>query len=134
MRTQMTYNIAFLNKMASRLKQTTYVLYLVFFIVMCRVSVEGQTLVKTRGKAGLEVKCGEVGVRITVKRAFFEERRIPFKPEYLRLGPNSTQHGSCKPAPRGPESGSDMVIYAGLRECGTKSSVSPLRSNERWGV
>ncbi|XP_076021362.1 zona pellucida sperm-binding protein 3-like [Genypterus blacodes] len=110
--------------MATRLKNTTYVLYLLLILnIMLCGSAEKQILVKTRGKVGLEVKCGEAGVRITVNRAFVEERRVPFKPEYLHLGPNPTQHGACRPASRGSGSGSDMVIYAGLGACGAKSSI-----------
>nr|XP_046236622.1 zona pellucida sperm-binding protein 3-like [Scatophagus argus] len=71
--------------------------------------------------AGLEIKCGEVNVRITVKRQFFEERRIPFKPEHVRLGANSTQQRSC--VPQGPTTEREMVISAGLQDCGTESSV-----------
>ncbi|XP_035531754.1 zona pellucida sperm-binding protein 3-like isoform X2 [Morone saxatilis] len=70
---------------------------------------------------GLEIKCGEVRVRITVKRQFFEENRIPFRPEYLRLGPNSTQQRSC--GPETPMSQSEMVLSAGLQECGSESRV-----------
>ncbi|XP_071398067.1 zona pellucida sperm-binding protein 3-like [Centroberyx affinis] len=62
-------------------------------------------------------------MRISVKREFFEERRIPFTHEYLRLGENSTQQGSCRPVSEGPVSASEMVIYAGLQECGTESRV-----------
>lgn len=114
-----------MDKMATRFKNTTYVLYLVLILnIMLCSSVKKHILVKTRGKVGLEVTCEEAGVSVTVKRALMEERRVPFKPESLHLGPNPTQHGACRPVPRGPGSDGDMVLYAGLRECGAKSSVS----------
>lgn len=100
--------------MATGVKFTSFVSLLVVLLPVCGVSFAEESL-------GLEIKCGEVEVRLTVKRQFFEERRIPFKPEYLRLGTNSTQQRSC--GPKGPMSGSEMVISAGLRECGTESSV-----------
>lgn len=81
---------------------------------MCGVSFAGKSV-------DIEIECGEIKVRITVKRQLFKERGIPFKPDYVRLGTNSTQQRSC--VPRGPISESDMVISAGLQECGTESSV-----------
>lgn len=76
----------------------------------------------TRESVGLGIQCGEVEVRINAKRRFFEDRRVPFKPEHLRLGANSAeQQDSCEP--RNPVSESEMVISAGLQECGTESSV-----------
>uniref|UniRef100_A0A3Q3JGT7 Zona pellucida sperm-binding protein 3 n=1 Tax=Monopterus albus TaxID=43700 RepID=A0A3Q3JGT7_MONAL len=77
--------------------------------------------VRTRKSHGIEIKCEEVKMRVTVKRSFFEERRIPFKPDHLRLGTNSAQQSSCKP--KAPVSESEMFISAGLQECGTESSV-----------
>ncbi|KAI3375812.1 hypothetical protein L3Q82_004095 [Scortum barcoo] len=74
---------------------------------------------------GLEIKCGEVALTITAGRQFFEDRRVPFRPEYLRLGANSAQQSSCRPV----ESESEMVISAGLQACGTESSVQ-----EEWLV
>ncbi|KAM4612377.1 zona pellucida sperm-binding protein 3-like [Polymixia lowei] len=56
-------------------------------------------------------------MRITVKREFFEERRVPFAPEYLRLGDNRTR--GCGPVSEGHTS--EMFIYTGLQECGTES-------------
>ncbi|XP_040887761.1 zona pellucida sperm-binding protein 3-like [Toxotes jaculatrix] len=84
---------------------------------LCRIS----SAEKTQENVGLEIKCEEVTVRITVKRQFFEEKRIPFKPEHLRLGARSTQERSCGPKEQIP--GREMVISAGLQECGTESSV-----------
>ncbi|TMS01846.1 Zona pellucida sperm-binding protein 3 [Larimichthys crocea] len=85
-----------------------------FLLYVCGISFAEKTV-------GLEIKCGEAKVRVTVKRHFFEERLIPFKPEYLRLGANSTRQRSC--GPNGPMSQTEMVISAGLQECGTESSV-----------
>ncbi|XP_034532772.1 zona pellucida sperm-binding protein 3-like isoform X2 [Notolabrus celidotus] len=69
------------------------------------------------GGAGLVVRCGEVNVMISVKRQFFEDRRIPFRPEFLRLGATKTQQRSCEPT----VSEHEMVISAGLQDCGTKA-------------
>ncbi|KAF3836902.1 hypothetical protein F7725_004366 [Dissostichus mawsoni] len=46
------------------------------------------------------------------------KKRVPFKPEHLRLGTNSTQK-RC--GAKGPAADSDMVISAGLKDCGTES-------------
>ncbi|XP_071333989.1 zona pellucida sperm-binding protein 3-like isoform X2 [Trachinotus anak] len=81
---------------------------------------DGSSTDTTPENFGLEIQCGEVEVKITVKRQFFEERLVPFKPEHLRLGANSTQE-RCRP--EGRTSGRAMVISAGLRDCGTESSV-----------
>lgn len=70
---------------------------------------------------GLEIKCGEISIEITAKRGLFLQRRIPFKPNHVRLGLNSTQQRSC--VPREPLSESEMVISARLQECGTESNV-----------
>ncbi|XP_044038742.1 zona pellucida sperm-binding protein 3-like [Siniperca chuatsi] len=108
--------------MASSVKYTRLVSLFLVWLSVCGVSSAEKGDVETQESVRLEVKCGEVKVRITVKREFFEERRIPFKPEYLRLGANSTQQrSSC--GPKGPMSESEMVISAGLQECGTESSV-----------
>lgn len=106
--------------MATRVRYTRCV-FLLLFLSVFGVSSAGKSDVGARESTGLEIKCEEVKVRITVKRQFFEERRIPFKPEYLRLGANSTLHRSCRP--KGPVSEPEMVISAGLHECGTESSV-----------
>ncbi|XP_061566166.1 zona pellucida sperm-binding protein 3-like [Cololabis saira] len=74
------------------------------------------------GIDGLEIQCGEIKVRITVMRQFFQDRRVPFKPEFLRLGVNSTQMSSCGPE-RSITSENEMVISAGLQDCGTESRV-----------
>uniref|UniRef100_UPI0037E704E4 zona pellucida sperm-binding protein 3-like n=1 Tax=Semicossyphus pulcher TaxID=241346 RepID=UPI0037E704E4 len=87
----------------------------------CGVSNVEESDVSTREKVGLEVKCGEVKMRITVKRQFFTDRHIPYEPEYLRLGANATRLSSC--GPKTPKSASEMVISARLQDCGTESSV-----------
>ncbi|KAM8747531.1 zona pellucida sperm-binding protein 3-like isoform 1-T2 [Acanthopagrus schlegelii] len=69
----------------------------------------------------LEIKCDEANLRIVARRKFFGERSIPFRPEHLRLGANSTQQRTCRP--KRPISAPEMVISAGLQECGTQSSV-----------
>ncbi|XP_074518182.1 zona pellucida sperm-binding protein 3-like isoform X2 [Halichoeres trimaculatus] len=71
--------------------------------------------------AGLELKCGEVNMIITVKRSFFDASRTPFELRYLRLGANSTLQKSCEPTV--PQSNNEMVISAGLLDCGTESKV-----------
>ncbi|XP_068164095.1 zona pellucida sperm-binding protein 3-like [Antennarius striatus] len=58
---------------------------------------------------------------VRIKRQFFEERRIPFEAERVRLGRHSTQQRSC--GPQGSMSPSEMIISAGLKQCGTESSV-----------
>lgn len=100
--------------MATRVKYTRFVLSSAVLLSMCGVSFAGKSV-------GVEIECGEIQVRITVKRQLFKERGIPFKPDYVRLGTNSTQQRSC--VPRGPISESELVISAGLQECGTESSV-----------
>ncbi|XP_076580366.1 zona pellucida sperm-binding protein 3-like [Chaetodon auriga] len=100
--------------MATDINYTQFVSLFVFLLSVCGVSFADKSL-------GLEIKCGEVEMRLTVKRQFFEDRRVPFKAEYLRLGTNSSQQGSCGPKRPTPES--EMVISAGLKECGTESSV-----------
>ncbi|XP_054457625.1 zona pellucida sperm-binding protein 3-like isoform X2 [Anoplopoma fimbria] len=109
--------------MATRVKCTRLVSIFMFSFLCMFVSFAKKSDVEigTRENVGLEMKCGEVEVTITVKRQFFEEKRVPFKPENLRLGSNSTQQRSCEA--KGPVSDSDMVVSAGLQECGTESSV-----------
>ncbi|XP_044196797.1 zona pellucida sperm-binding protein 3-like [Thunnus albacares] len=99
----------------------TYASVLVVLLCVCGVSLARENAVETQQNVGLTIKCGEVKVRLTIKRLLFDERRIPFKPEYLRLGTNSTQQDAC--GPKQPTSESEMVISVGLQECGTKSSV-----------
>ncbi|XP_068611992.1 zona pellucida sperm-binding protein 3-like [Brachionichthys hirsutus] len=60
-------------------------------------------------------------MRLTIKRRFFEEMNIPFTPEHVRLGSFLTGRRPCEP--QGPMSASEVVISAGLKECGTESSV-----------
>ncbi|XP_029310916.1 zona pellucida sperm-binding protein 3-like [Cottoperca gobio] len=107
--------------MATPVKYTRLVSLLMILLYMCGVYLADKSDVGTRKSVGFEIKCGEVEMRITVKRQFFEEKRISFKPENLRLGANSTKQ-RCRGA-KGPASDSDMVISAGLQECGTESSV-----------
>lgn len=109
--------------MATRVKHTQLVHLFVLLLSVCGVSFaeKSDAELVTLQSAGLEITCGEVEVTITVKRHFFEEKRVPFKPENLRLGANSTQQRSCEAT--GPVSDSHMVLSAGLRECGTESSV-----------
>ncbi|XP_038586342.1 zona pellucida sperm-binding protein 3-like isoform X2 [Micropterus salmoides] len=104
--------------MATLIKHTKFASLLVVLLSVCGLLSAETVRVGTRESVGLEIDCREVEVRITVKRQFFEERRIPFRPEYLRLG---TQQRPC--GPKGPMSDSEMVISAGLQECGTESSV-----------
>ncbi len=104
--------------MATRLTYTRFVFLLVVLLAMCSVSCAEKSL-------KLQLKCEEVQIRITAKRQLFEEKRVPFKPEYLRLGMNSTQQRSCRPEE--PMSESEMVISAGLQDCGTKSSVRGVK-------
>ncbi|XP_070711339.1 zona pellucida sperm-binding protein 3-like [Pempheris klunzingeri] len=106
--------------MANRVKYRGFVSLFAVLLCVSGVSLAEQSDVGTR--RGLEIKCGEVKMTITVKRQFLEERRVPFKPEYLRLGAKATQQQrSC--APEGPVSGSEVVLSAGLQQCGTESSV-----------
>uniref|UniRef100_A0A3B4YVP9 Zona pellucida sperm-binding protein 3 n=1 Tax=Stegastes partitus TaxID=144197 RepID=A0A3B4YVP9_9TELE len=105
--------------MASLIKYWEVVSLSILFLSLCCVSFAKDNDVGTR--EGLEIQCGEVKMRITVKRQFFQERGVPFKPEYLRLGGNVTQKDSC--GPKGPMSDGEMVISAGLQDCGTESKV-----------
>uniref|UniRef100_A0A8C2ZAV6 Zona pellucida sperm-binding protein 3 n=1 Tax=Cyclopterus lumpus TaxID=8103 RepID=A0A8C2ZAV6_CYCLU len=109
--------------MATRVKYTRLVHLFVLLLSVFGVSFAENSDVElgTGESVGPEVQCGEVEVTITVKRQFFEEKRVPFKPENLRLGANSMQQRSCEA--KGPVSDSHMVLSAGLRECGTESSV-----------
>ncbi|XP_049923110.1 zona pellucida sperm-binding protein 3-like isoform X2 [Epinephelus moara] len=107
--------------MVTRVKYRQFVSLLVVLLSTWDVLFAGNSVVKTRESVGLEIKCEEAEVRIAVKREFFEEKRIPFKPEYLRLGANSTQQRSC--GAKGPVSDSEMVISAGLQDCGTEARV-----------
>ncbi|XP_037614248.1 zona pellucida sperm-binding protein 3-like [Sebastes umbrosus] len=114
-------------EMASRVKHTRFVSLFVVFLSVCCVFFAEKSDVGTLER--VQIRCGEVEVRITVKREFFEEKRIPFKPGNLRLGANSTQQEeeeeSCRA--KGPVSDSDselvVIISAGLHDCGTESSV-----------
>ncbi|XP_033465567.1 zona pellucida sperm-binding protein 3-like [Epinephelus lanceolatus] len=113
--------------MVTRVKYRQFVSLLVVLLSTWDVFFAGKSVVKTRKSVGLEIKCEEAEVRIAVKREFFEEKRVPFKPEYLRLGANSTQQRSC--GAKGPLSDSEMVISAGLQDCGTEARV-----HEEWLV
>ncbi|XP_063325100.1 zona pellucida sperm-binding protein 3-like [Pelmatolapia mariae] len=75
----------------------------------------------------LQMQCGENKVRIAEKHQFSQDRRIPFSPQCFQLGENLSQESSCRPKEAVSEA--EMVISAGLRECGTekqKVSREPL--------
>ncbi|KAG7497543.1 hypothetical protein JOB18_039558 [Solea senegalensis] len=97
---------------------TGLVRHVVAALYLCSASLSGKTLERT----GLEIKCGEVQIKITVKRRFFDERRIPFRREYLQLGANSTREPWCGPSEQMSDRDA-LVISAGLQDCGTVSSV-----------
>lgn len=99
-------------KMATRVKCTLF-----GFVLALLLAVRGVSF----AEKSLEIKCDEVNLRIIAQRKFFGERSIPFRPEHLRLGANSTQQRTC--GPKRPIAESEMVISAGLQECGTQSSV-----------
>uniref|UniRef100_A0A3Q4GGF5 ZP domain-containing protein n=1 Tax=Neolamprologus brichardi TaxID=32507 RepID=A0A3Q4GGF5_NEOBR len=86
----------------------------VFFVVLHSLYFEG------RGIATLQMQCGENKVRIAEKHQFSQDRRIPFSPQCFQLGENLSQE-TCRPKEAVSEA--EMVISAGLRECGTESSV-----------
>ncbi|KAG7240085.1 hypothetical protein INR49_027939 [Caranx melampygus] len=104
--------------MAVLVKYTESLLLFVVVSSLCGASFAE----KSRDNVGLEIRCGEVDVKITATRQFFEERRVPFTPEHLRLGAKSTRARSCEPNAQMSDR-ETMVISAGLRECGTESSV-----------
>ncbi|RVE60678.1 hypothetical protein OJAV_G00183510 [Oryzias javanicus] len=56
-------------------------------------------------------------MKITVQREFFWKTNTPFSPELIRLGRNST----C--GPERPGTDTQMVLSAGLQECGTESRI-----------
>ncbi|KAJ4949450.1 hypothetical protein JOQ06_020965 [Pogonophryne albipinna] len=104
-------------------KWVKYIIFVCLFhllLFVLDVSLAEKSDVATRESRGIEIKCGEVEVTVIVKRLFFEKKRVPFKPEHLRLGANSTQK-RC--GAKGPAADSDMVISAGLKDCGTESRV-----------
>ncbi|XP_063756815.1 zona pellucida sperm-binding protein 3-like isoform X2 [Eleginops maclovinus] len=107
-------------EMAKRVKYIIFVCFFNVVLFVLDVSLTENSYVGTRESSGIEIKCGEVEVSITVNRVFFEKKRVPFKPEHLWLGANSTQK-RC--GAKGPAAGSDMVISAGLKDCGTESRV-----------
>lgn len=110
--------------MATPGKCTTCLYFLVVLLRECGVCLAHRKNAGIQVNAGLKIKCGEVKVKLTVKRLFFDERGIPFQPENIRLGINSTQQESC--GPKETTSESEMVISVGLQKCGTKSSVRPM--------
>lgn len=107
--------------MATPVKHAGFVSIFVVLLSLGGFCFAEESDVGTRERVGLELKCGEVKVRVTAKRQFFEDRHIPFKPEHLRLGANSARQSSCEP--KKAASGSEMLISAGLRECGAESYV-----------
>ncbi|KAF7229812.1 zona pellucida sperm-binding protein 3 isoform X1 [Nothobranchius furzeri] len=92
----------------------------------CEVFTE-KSRSKSPADGGVHVQCGESRVRITVKRQFFKERRIPFKPEFIRLGFDSMRKSSC--GPERPVSQIEMVISTRLQDCGFESRV-----RDKWLV
>ena len=119
--------------MAKRVKYIIFVCLFHLLLFALDVSLAEKSDVATRESGGIEIKCGEVEVTITVKRQFFEKKGVPFKPEHLRLGANSTQK-RC--GAKGPAVDSDMVISAGLKDCGTESRVREGDCNniQWWNV
>ncbi|XP_062373028.1 zona pellucida sperm-binding protein 3-like isoform X2 [Sardina pilchardus] len=73
-------------------------------------------------KAGLRLACGEKNLRITLKRDFFG-RGVPFSPSFFRLGDDPETHGVCSPPRTDMLSSTEMVLSAGLQDCGGKSEV-----------
>lgn len=100
--------------MATRAKDRQVVSFFAVLLHICVASLAEKS-------DGLKIECGEIDLTITVTRQWFEETGIPFKHEFVRLGRNPTRRRSCVPAE--PTSESEMVISAGLRDCGTESSV-----------
>lgn len=100
--------------MATRVKYTSFIIVFAVLKIFCCVPLAGNNV-------GIEIECGEIKLRITVKRQLLEERGVPFTPEHVRLGANTRQQRSCRA--KGGMSESELVISAGLRECGTESSV-----------
>ncbi|XP_029932872.1 zona pellucida sperm-binding protein 3-like [Myripristis murdjan] len=109
--------------MASLLKYTNCLLYLMMSLFVHGVPFAEESIVQTRGEKSLELECGEVQMRITAKREFFDDRRVPFSPEFLQVGENTVQQSSCRAASEGATPVSEMVISVGLQECGTESRV-----------
>lgn len=70
-------------------------------------------------KTGLRLVCGEKNWRITVKSEFFG-RGVRFSPSFIRLGEDPKAHPTCRPS---PVSSTEMVLSAGLQDCGSKSEV-----------
>uniref|UniRef100_A0A3P8W4Y1 Zona pellucida sperm-binding protein 3 n=2 Tax=Cynoglossus semilaevis TaxID=244447 RepID=A0A3P8W4Y1_CYNSE len=89
---------------------------MVVLSLCCVVSLSG----RTQHTVGLELKCEEDGMKITVMRRFMEKMKIPFNPKYLRLGAKSSQETQCGPRGRGFDY--SMIISVGLGECGTEST------------
>lgn len=97
----------------------------VVFISFCDVSSAENRIPAD----GLDIRCGETRVTVTVKRQFFKQRRVPFRPEFLRLGLSSSQRSSC--GPERPVSDTEMVLSAGLQDCGTESRVGTPTESDR---
>lgn len=113
--------------MGTLVKHSGFVTIFVVSISLCGASVAENSDVGTRKNLGLEINCGEAKVLITAKKKFFEERNVPFRPEFLRLGANAA---SCGPT---AASQARMLISAGLRECGAESHVRKLGKNTLLG-
>lgn len=80
---------------------------------------DSEDSVKTGLSAGLRLVCGEKHWRITIKREFYG-RGVPFSPSFIRLGDAAEAQGMCRPS---PVSSTEMVLSAGLQDCGSKSKV-----------
>uniref|UniRef100_A0A3P9JG75 Zona pellucida sperm-binding protein 3 n=1 Tax=Oryzias latipes TaxID=8090 RepID=A0A3P9JG75_ORYLA len=93
-------------------KMRKFVAVLLFF---CCASQE-HTLENPENEE-LKIQCEENKMRITVQREFFRKTNTPFSPELIRLGWNST----C--GPERPGTDTEMVLSAGLQDCGTESRV-----------
>ncbi|CAB1434588.1 unnamed protein product [Pleuronectes platessa] len=103
------------------LLQVTW-LHLHFLAVALSVSASSYAT-GARDSGGLEIRCGEAEVRVTVQRRLLEERRVPFRREHLRLGAKPTRGPEAACGPRGLMTGEAEVISAGLRDCGAESRV-----------
>lgn len=74
-------------------------------------------------KGGLVVKCEERNWRIVVKRQYFG-CSVHLSPSSVRLGEDGAP-GACTPLKDFPSS-TEMLISAGLPDCGSESRVTKL--------
>ncbi|XP_041924918.1 zona pellucida sperm-binding protein 3-like isoform X1 [Alosa sapidissima] len=82
----------------------------------------GKEIEDGSSKSGLRLACGEKNLKITIKRDFFG-RGVPFPPSFIRLGDDPEAHGVCRPPQMNLLSSTEMVLSAGLHDCGSKSEV-----------